>query len=240
MNKINELKNQFIDSELDKIDDFIIAKNIFKQLSDTNRLRIFWLLCHKETCVINISKTLKMSPPSISHHLTMLKNENLITLRRQGKIVYYKVSNTKQSELLHRTLDEILRINCSDIDKIRLVKCQETEKKLMENKNSQIDFAKKIHDYLMDNLDKHITIEELSKKFLSNSTTLKKIFKNIYGTSLANHIKFHRLEKAAELLKKSEQSIARIAKQVGYESQSKFTRAFKETYGVVPREFRIK
>ena len=64
------------------------------------------------------------------------------------------------------------------------------------------------------------------------------MFKQIYGNSLAAHMKEHRMEKAASLLRETELSVAEIAGQVGYESQSKFTAAFKEQFGQLPKEYR--
>ena len=46
------------------------------------------------------------------------------------------------------------------------------------------------------------------------------------------------MEKAASLLRETELSVAEIAAQVGYESQSKFTAAFKEQFGKLPKEYR--
>ena len=64
------------------------------------------------------------------------------------------------------------------------------------------------------------------------------MFKEVYGSSLAAHMKEHRMERAAALLRETDLSVAEIAGQVGYESQSKFTAAFKETYGELPSEYR--
>ena len=46
------------------------------------------------------------------------------------------------------------------------------------------------------------------------------------------------LEKAAALLRETDMSVAEIAGQVGYESQSKFTAAFKEQFGLLPTAYR--
>ena len=75
-------------------------------------------------------------------------------------------------------------------------------------------------------------------RYLINPTTLKTVFKQVYGNSLAAHMKEHRMEKAASLLRETELSVAEIAGQVGYESQSKFTAAFKEQFGKLPKEYR--
>ena len=46
--------------------------------------------------------------------------------------------------------------------------------------------------------------------------------------------------RAAQLLRETDESVAEIARAVGYESQSRFTAAFKETYGELPTEYRRK
>lgn len=102
----------------------------------------------------------------------------------------------------------------------------------------QIRLVRQIHDEFIHNLDRRITIEDLSRQYLMNPTTLKAMFKSVYGTSLAAHVKEHRMERAAELLLETGDSMAQIARAVGYESQSKFTTAFKEFYQTLPTEYR--
>ena len=46
------------------------------------------------------------------------------------------------------------------------------------------------------------------------------------------------MARAAQLLRETDESVAEIARAVGYESQSKFTAAFKEYFGVLPKEYR--
>lgn len=91
---------------------FEIAANIFKQLSDTTRLRIFWMLCHTEQCVTNISALMDMSSPAVSHHLRVLRSCGLIVSRREGKEVYYKAADTAQCRTLHETIERIMEISC--------------------------------------------------------------------------------------------------------------------------------
>ena len=93
-------------------------------------------------------------------------------------------------------------------------------------------------EYIYSHIKERITIEDLSRQYLMNPTTLKAMFKSVYGTSLAAHVKEHRMERAAELLLETGDSMAQIARAVGYESQSKFTTAFKEFYQTLPTEYR--
>jgi len=101
-----------LSQQLDRIGDFQMVSEVFKQLSDSSRVRIFWLLCHCEECVINISALVNMSSPAVSHHLRQLKVSGLIVSRREGKEVYYKASDTQGSRLLHQTIEKIMTITC--------------------------------------------------------------------------------------------------------------------------------
>lgn len=105
-------------------------------------------------------------------------------------------------------------------------------------KSSQIEVIRQIHDQLMSDLSQRCTIEELSRKYLMNSSTLKDIFKTVYGVPIAAHMKEHRMKRAAELLRTTSMTLADVASQVGYESQSKFSTAFKSIYGILPSEYR--
>ena len=102
----------------------------------------------------------------------------------------------------------------------------------------QVAIIREIHEDLTHHIETRVTIEELSRRYLMNPTTLKTVFKSVYGTSLAAHMKEHRMGLAAQLLRESDLSIAEIAQRVGYESQSKLTAAFKEYFGMPPKEYR--
>lgn len=96
------------------IDDFNLTAEAFKMLGDGSRLRIFWLLCHCEDCVINISAMVNMSSPAVSHHLKQLKTGGLITCQRNGKEMFYKAADTERSRLLHCMIERLMGIVCPE------------------------------------------------------------------------------------------------------------------------------
>ena len=205
---------------------FSAVAELFRSLGDPTRVRIFWLLSHREECVINIAALLEMSSPAVSYHLRSLAQSGLIESRRCGKEVYYKAGDTVQIKLLHEIVEQVMQIACPE--------------KAVDYQDSQEQIIRHVHDELTANLAERVTIEELSRKYLMNTTTLKRCFKQVYGETIAAHMKKHRMEEAASLLLKTQNDIAAIAQAVGYESQSRFTAAFKETYGELPTEYRRK
>ena len=94
------------------VENFQTLADIFKQLGDGSRIRIFWLLCHCEECVINLSAMVGMSSPAVSHHLRQLRAAGLIVNRREGKEVYYTAAKTRQAQLLHHMIEELMKIAC--------------------------------------------------------------------------------------------------------------------------------
>ncbi|KIR03173.1 hypothetical protein P261_01988 [Lachnospiraceae bacterium TWA4] len=100
------------------------------------------------------------------------------------------------------------------------------------------DTIREVHSLLTEHLETRYTIEELSSKFLINTSTLKDAFKAVYGAPIATYMKEYRLRHAARLLRHTEDGILDIAASVGYKTQSKFTKAFKEVMGILPSEYR--
>ena len=224
----------FISEEIAKVKNFESVGECFSLLSDSSRLKIFWLLCHVEECVIDIAAKVEMSTPTVSHHLKLLKAGGLIESSRLGKEVFYKAADTRECRVLHKMIEMILSITCPDFGGNGEAENNSSHPK------EHIKKIKEIHGFLLENIDKRYTIEELAKKFYMNPTTLKTVFKSVYGVSIATHINRHRMEKGAELLSKTEMSVAEISSVVGYESQSKFTQTFKSVYGLSPTEYRAK
>ena len=86
--------------------------DVLQHLGDPSRLRIFWLLCHCEECVMNIAALTGMSSSAVSHHLRLLKNSGLIVSRREGKEMFYTAADTEMVAALHRSFEEVARISC--------------------------------------------------------------------------------------------------------------------------------
>ncbi|WP_296877232.1 metalloregulator ArsR/SmtB family transcription factor [Thomasclavelia sp.] len=105
-------QDEIILENISQIKDFQIIADIFKLLSDSTRIKIFWILCHSEKCVLDISSLMNMTSAAISHHLKQLKNSHLVISERIGKEVYYKAADTNEAKFLHKSIEELLNIAC--------------------------------------------------------------------------------------------------------------------------------
>ena len=112
------------------------------------------------------------------------------------------------------------------------------QSRISEYQARQVEIVRAVHARLLGDLSQRYTIEELAREYLMNPTTLKAVFKAVYGTSLAAHMKEHRMEQAAKLLCETDRSVADIARAVGYDSQSKFSAAFEKEFHCLPSAYR--
>lgn len=107
-------KDNRIMEDMPSLETIRTVADAMKQLGDPSRLRIFWLLCHCEECVINIAAATEMSSPAVSHHLKLLKEAGLIVANRNGKEMYYRAADTDMVLKLHHTIEEVARISCPE------------------------------------------------------------------------------------------------------------------------------
>lgn len=77
---------------------------LLKALADENRLRLLMALRNRELCVCQLVEMLKLSPPSVSKHLALLKRADLVLSRKEGRWIYYRLPDDEASEALKRTM----------------------------------------------------------------------------------------------------------------------------------------
>jgi DNA-binding transcriptional ArsR family regulator len=73
---------------------------VFKALNDPTRRQILELLQEKDLTAGEIAEQFKISFPSISHHLDLLKQAKLVTSEKDGQYVYYSLNTTVVDEIM--------------------------------------------------------------------------------------------------------------------------------------------
>ncbi|MFR4778530.1 MAG: ArsR/SmtB family transcription factor [Finegoldia magna] len=87
---INELPNDELIADL---------SDMFKIFGDQTRVKILMALESGEMCVCDIAAVMDMSQSAISHQLRVLKQSNIVKTRREGKVVYYSISDDHVKEI---------------------------------------------------------------------------------------------------------------------------------------------
>ena len=193
--------------------------------------------------VINLSVVVKNPPEILSDSgidILQFKDKfcsggNCFIMRAKDEIEHifselYSVPDCLQKPYFRLKVQELLLFLCMvDVS-------QEKRRELYTS--PQVEIIKTIHKRLTSNLQERPTIEDLSKEYLINTTTLKDTFKGIYGQPIGTYMKEYRIRQAAILLRQTQATIAEIANQVGYENQSKFATAFRDVLKISPAEYR--
>ena len=99
-------------------------------------------------------------------------------------------------------------------------------------------YIKEALSFIEQNFQNDISVEDIAAFCNLNRSYFGKIFRDAVGKSPQEFLISYRMTKAAELLKLTELSINDISNAVGYPNQLHFSRAFKKTYGIPPRQWR--
>jgi len=108
------------------------------------------------------------------------------------------------------------------------------------NTNNLYNMINRIKDFINENYSKDIHLNYLSELFFISPSYLSRIFKAETGENILKYITGVRIAAAKELLKNTDEKIAKISELVGYSDGMYFNRVFKKTTGSTPNEFRRK
>ena len=105
--------------------------------------------------------------------------------------------------------------------------------------NQEQTFITKMNDIIKKNVENpKFSVEDLAHKLGVSRVQLYRKVKAIIGINISDHINNVKLEKAAELLKSNEMNISEIAYSLGFSSPNYFSTAFKNKFGISPKEYK--
>ncbi len=106
--------------------------------------------------------------------------------------------------------------------------------------DSQSDIIKNILGYIDKHYNEQLTLSSLAKQFNFSYSYLSSYFRSHSAEGFSEYLNKVRIFHAAELLRKGTSAISDVCGAVGYMDQSYFTRVFKKSVGITPREYRRK
>ena len=102
--------------------------------------------------------------------------------------------------------------------------------------SGDIERVREARDVLICNMENPPSLLELARLVGINKNKLNHGFHQVFGTSVFEHLRISRLERARKLLESKEMNVTETAFEVGYEYQRSFTRAFKRHFGTNPKD----
>lgn len=178
-----------------------------------------------ELLSIDINRILKLSG---RHDFYMLRANE--TVRHIFSELYTVQDNIKHSYIKIKILELLLVLTEMDYDA--------GKRDYVYFSKAQRDSIRQIHDFIVENITEHYTIEELSERFGISPTAMKRCFKGMYGAPVYAYVRTYRLQVAEKLLREGRMSVAEIAAAIGYTNPNKFTSAFRTEYGMSPTEYK--
>lgn len=113
-----------------------------------------------------------------------------------------------------------------------------TRQKTSHKRDVRLQVARAVCHEIERDLAAPYSVRKFAEHFNMSVTSLNEHFRDIYGLTIPSYIRQRRMEEAAKLIGEGNIAITRIALQVGYTNPSKFSEAFKRTFGVKPSEYR--
>ncbi len=95
-----------------------------------------------------------------------------------------------------------------------------------------------VRDYIVANLSKNCTLTDLAHQVGTNEFTLKKGFKELFGTTVFNFWNDLKMEEAKKLLISGELNVNEVSERMGYKNPRHFSTAFKRKYNIIPSKIR--
>lgn len=99
---VNEVTHNMPDDEM-----LYDLAEFFKVFADSTRIKIIYALSKSEMCVCDISEILNVSQSAVSHQLRMLKQMKLVKYRREGKSIFYSLSDEHIEDIFNKGMEHI-------------------------------------------------------------------------------------------------------------------------------------
>lgn len=215
-----------------------ISHQIVDNLNQTCKIGLISFRCSSEAMSSFKNKSFVLKASEKNMLIRLLHNGTAIFKWFESDCVQkgmYAANDTTPAQLFKLKLNFEMFLTCIYTDYQAAVSISdfETARKRHQNKET----FNIVKTYLMQNIDRCLTVEEISKGCLIGVSTLKRILREELGCGVIDYFNDLKIEKAAELIRSSSMNVSQIAEKLGFSSQSYFSRLFKKKLEVSPLEY---
>ncbi len=155
-----------------------------------------------------------------------------------SRIMRRKHGNVGSDQLLKNHIEELL-LTVMQSGNTRSV-CTNIKSKPRESTLAGAAITKEIRGYMLQNIHRKITIDELCQEFNFGKTYLSSTFKAETGHTIIDFFNYLKCEYAKELIREGELSLTQIAETLGFSSLYYFSRLFKQVMEISPMQYKNK
>jgi len=94
--------------------------------------------------------------------------------------------------------------------------------------------------FIWDNLDRDLSVDDVAAGVKTSRHKLTRLFREHFDRPIHAELRRVRLERFSQLLIETDQTVAQLAPQVGFKNGTYLTQAFRKTYGITPRQYRLR
>lgn len=87
--------------------DIAALAEFFRVIGSDTRLKILLALDSRELCAGHLAEAVGMAPSAVSNQLKALRQARLITVRREGKMLYYSLADCHPREIIHLAMSHV-------------------------------------------------------------------------------------------------------------------------------------
>lgn len=205
-----------------------------------------------ETVFVNSGELHSFSSEEVTEYICIIINPTLFSYVNYGNVILKsKIPNDSAvTKCIERIYGEYEKADsCSNLIIMgetcllmaHLVK-NYTEKQLSQYEyDTRMARLKKVNmilDFIHEHYSEPITTSMLAHRHHFSESHMCRIFKNAVGVTVTEYINGYRTDKAAMLLKNTDESVSDISESVGFDNLNYFDRVFKKHKGLPPKEYR--
>lgn len=202
-------------------------------LSNENKAVVFQCLEHIQNYLIPLKSLHHLSGIRLYHEISNLYIEYISQYRLEEKLAMqiglYKLFNLSQFDSWEDLIEYYRQLTSITLALSHA-----------ENHNQKEQILTKINAYIEKNLHRNLTLNEIANSVNYNSSYISRYFKQMTGQTIFQHITQIRIEKAKEYLDTGNDSIQKIAENLGFDNVQYFSLVFKKHTGMSPKNYRLR